>query len=185
MAYSFATNNVDNVPADMINDLTVSNEELPLEGTASDKYDRLLQVWSDTSLYSNDSGIEYPSFYGGSKVDSNNDMVIYVTSLDENIIDYFENLISLDHVRFSEVTYSVQELFDVQNAINDYVLSGEKRRIDTSAIVGTGISFEKNAVNVYISPSAPEDLTDILLEEFSQGNNFCNLNFMTLDLWLV
>lgn len=187
ISYSLAINSKNGMPSDEGLETAAIESEISvdeskyIEESTSDKYNHLLREWSNNSDFPNDSNIEYPSFYGGSSIDPNNDMVIYVTSLDRNITGYFEDIINLDDVRFSKVTHSFQELRNTQEALNNYIQNCEDEKI-RSSITGTGISFENNAVNVYISSSASKDLPDVLLKKLSSKNDSCNLNFITFDL---
>ena len=81
-----------------------------ISNLGSEKYNHLLDIWREDGPYSSTQDIAYPSFYGGCYEDDNKDFVIMVTSLDQEVIDYFENLIDLNYVRFSLVENSYQEL---------------------------------------------------------------------------
>lgn len=161
---------------------SASEEELQhIAELSSDEYNHLLRVWSKDPNYPSDTDANFPDFYGGSSTGDNNDMVIYVTRLDQDVIDYFGNIIDLNHVQFSRVTNSYQELLHTQEAIDFYIDSCEAKEI-CSAITGTGISQDNNAVNIYISSNAPSGLTDVILEKISHVNDTCEIRFITLDL---
>lgn len=161
---------------------SASEEELQhIAELSSDKYNHLLQMWSKDLNYSSDTDTNFPNFYGGSSTGDNNDMIIYVTRLDQDVIDYFGNIIDLNHVQFSKVTNSYQELLNTQEAIDFYIDNCEDKEI-CSAITGTGISQDNNAVNIYISSNAPSGLTDVILEKISHVNDTCKIRFITLDL---
>ena len=81
---------------------TIAEEELQrIAELSSDKYNHLLQVWSKDPNYPSDTDANFPDFYGGAYVDDNKELVILVTILNDETIDYFGNLIDLEHVRFS------------------------------------------------------------------------------------
>lgn len=159
-----------------------SEEELQrIAELSSDKYNHLLQVWSKDPNYPSDIDANFPDFYGGAYVDDNKELVITVTSLDEETTDYFKDLIDLEHVRFSLVDHSLQELFDVQAEIDSYLQSGTDKEI-CSAITGTGITQRENAVNVYVASNAPSDLPGVILNRFHPTDSSCDIRFTTLDL---
>ena len=161
---------------------SASEEELQyIAELSSDKYNHLLQVLRKYLNYSIDTDTNFPNFYVGSSTGDNNDMIIYVTRLDQDVIDYFGNIIDLNHVQFSKVTNSYQELLNAQEAIDFYIDNCEDKEI-CSAITGTGISEDNNAVNIYISSNAPSGLTDVILEKISHVNDTCEIRFITLDL---
>lgn len=73
---------------------------------SSDKYNDLLQAWSKDPNYPSDTDANFPDFYGGAYVDDNKELVILVTTLDDETVQYFETLIDLEHVRFSSAEHS-------------------------------------------------------------------------------
>ena len=138
---------------------TIAEEELQrIAELSSDKYNHLLQVWSKDPNYPSDTDANFPDFYGGAYVDDNKELVILVTILNDETIDYFGNLIDLEHVRFSLADNSFQELLYVQETIENCLDSNSLDENSSALITGTGISIKENAVIVY---AATEDLDNI------------------------
>lgn len=132
----------------------MSGEELQrVAEHSSDQYNHLLQVWSKDPNYPSDTDANFPAFYGGAYMDGP-ELVIMVTSLDEETIGYFEALIDLEHVQFSLADRSFQELLHTQASINEWLASNP---LDETAahITGTGISMRENSVVVYTENPEP------------------------------
>ncbi|NBI67087.1 hypothetical protein D1646_09695 [Pseudoflavonifractor sp. 60] len=181
MAYTFAYNGQDIHDSASSSTSTSSAEELEyISNLGTEKYNYLLDVWREDGAYSRTQDISYPSFYGGCYEDDNKDFVIMVTSLDQEVIDYFENLIDLNYVRFSLVENSYQELLDGKATIKQLLSSGAFGESITKLFTGTGISQRENAVNVYL---ATEDIAAIrdTIEQVYAANTYkpCKLRFIS------
>lgn len=154
-----------------------------ISNLGTEKYNHLLDVWREDGAYSPTQDITYPSFYGGCYEDDNKDFVIMVTSLDQEVINYFEDLIDLDHVRFSLAENSYQELLDGKAVINQLLHSVAFGETIGNLFTGTGISEKENAVNIYV---ATEDIDSIrgTIEEIYAANSDrpCKLRFVSA--WL-
>lgn len=123
-----------------------------LENQANEKYNKLLQVWAYAPELIDDANANFPSFYGGAYINAEKKLVIQVTSLDESVIEYFENIIGLTNVIFDEVKYSYAEL---KQAHADIVNKMDATSTDPiiANIAGVGISYKDNAVALYLITS--------------------------------
>lgn len=152
-----------------------------LENLASEKYNYLLRAWSNGARYLTKDTIVYPSFYAGAMSDDNKNLVILVSQLDQDVVDYFGSLIDLDHVRFTQVSSSLNELFDAKDIVNRYIRDRENPEL-CSAITATGISYDQNAVNIYLKFDTPSHITDAIAEQFSIENGFpCKIQFLEFE----
>lgn len=161
---------------------TTSEEELQrIAELSSDKYNHLLQVWSKDPNYPSDIDANFPDFYGGAYVDDNKELVITVTSLDEETIGYFGNLIDLEHVRFSLADHSFQELLDTQESINTLLTSNSLDEKIAASITGTGISVKENSAVVYAATENFGDIRNSLATVYStRDSKNCNIIFCSL-----
>lgn len=123
------------------------------ESIADNKLDRILDEWSINDGFS-DYETDFPSFYGGAFIDENKNLVIQVTSLDDEVIKYFESLIDTNDVVFHEVKYSYKELLEQMDAISQSI--GKNSRM--AGINGVSISQKNNQVNVYYSPDSARSI---------------------------
>lgn len=148
---------------------------------SSDKYNDLLQVWSKDPNYPSDTDANFPDFYGGAYVDDNKELVILVTTLDDETVQYFETLIDLEHVRFSSAEHSFQELLHAQEAVDHCLASGTLDENVSALITGTGISAKENSVIVYAAAENPEELRGSFANVFSANDSqACNIQFHSL-----
>ena len=161
---------------------STSKEELQrIAELSSDKYNHLLQVWSKNPNYPSDIDANFPDFYGGAYVDDNKELVILVTTLDDKTINYFGDLIDLEHVRFSLANHSFQELLRTQEAIDHYLASDDLDEKFSTLITGTGISVKENAVTVYAATENLEELRNSFINVYSaRRGQPCNIRFHTL-----
>lgn len=137
---------------DTIVPVALSAELQALENQANEKYNKLLQVWAYNPEFIDDVNANFPSFYGGAYINAEKELVILVTSLDESVIEYFENIIDLTNVVFDEVEYSYDEL---KRAHSDVVSKMNAASTDPliANIAGVGISYKDNAVALYLVAS--------------------------------
>lgn len=150
---------------------------------SSDKYNHLLQVWSKDPNYPSDTDANFPDFYGGAYIDDNKELVILVTILDNETINYFKNLIDLEHVRFSLADHSFQELLHAQESINNYLASDGLDGTSSALITGTGISIKENAVTVYAATENLEELHNSLASVYTtRSGQPCKIQFHTLKV---
>lgn len=91
------------------------------ERMSTEKYNLLLQTWSEDPDCPDDRYADFPDFYGGAYIDKDKSLVIQVTRLDGEVEEYFRSLIDMDNVRLNRVDCSLQELFDRQEAIDRHV----------------------------------------------------------------
>ena len=148
---------------------------------SSDKYNDLLQAWSKDPNYPSDTDANFPDFYSCAYVDDNKELVILVTTLDDETVQYFETLIDLEHVCFSAAEHSFQELLHAQEAVDHCVASGTLDENVSALITGTGISAKENAVIVYAATENPEELCGSFTDVFSANNSqACNIQFHSL-----
>ncbi len=156
----------------------VSGEDLEyISNLGSEKYDHLLDVWREGVPYSSSEEANYPSFYGGCYEDDNKYLVIAVTSLDQEVIDYFESLIDLDYVRFALVQDSYQTLLEEKEIINQLLYSGAFGETVTESFTGVGISVEKNSLNIYVATEDSTIHNTIETVYTSNSDHPCKLRF--------
>lgn len=147
-----------------------------ISNLGTEKYNLLLDTWRG-------SGFDpiYPSFYGGCYAADNKDFILLVTSLDQDVIDYFGDLIDLGHVGFFLVEHSFQELLDDKAVMSGLLHSGAFGEKITNLFTGIGIAQQENAVNIYL---ATEDFKEVrgtietIYAEFSSHQ--CPLRFVSL-----
>lgn len=157
----------------------VSGEDLEyISNLGSEKYDHLLDVWREGVPYSSSEEANYPSFYGGCYEDDNKYLVIAVTSLDQEVIDYFESLIDLDYVRFTLVQDSYQKLLDEKEVMGQLLCSGAFGETVTESFTGIGISIEKNSLNIYLSSEDSATCNTIKKVYASHSDRPCKLRFL-------
>lgn len=154
---------------------TAFAQETSKEADANEKYNILLNEWAYDKEYIDDVNANFPEYYGGAYID-NDDLVIQVTSLNDEIREYFAELIDLNGVIFEEVTYSFEELKVEQQKIEELMTSDEL----PFKIVGVGISIKSNSITAYIDNSQKKlSVNDIKKElsdfanieiEFSEGD---------------
>lgn len=154
-----------------------------ISNLGTEKYNLLLEVWRGEGSYP-----AYPSFYGGCYEADNKDLILMVTSLDQEVIDYFGNLIDLEHVGFSPVEHSFQELLDAKAVISDLVSSGAFGEEITSQFTGVGISEPENSVNIYLATEnlwAARGPIEMVYAQHSDSP--CPLRFFSLypDNWII
>ncbi|MCI8914205.1 MAG: hypothetical protein HFF38_08780 [Lawsonibacter sp.] len=152
-----------------------------ISNLGSEKYNHLLDIWREDGPYSSTQDIAYPSFYGGCYEDDNKDFVIMVTSLDQEVIDYFENLIDLNYVRFSLVENSYQELLNEQAVVKQLLSSGAFGENITKLFTGTGISQQENAVNIYLATVDIDSVRGTIEQVYAANTDQpCKLRFVSL-----
>ena len=156
----------------------VSGEDLEyISNLGSEKYSHLLDVWREGVPYSSREKANYPSFYGGCYEDDNKYLVIAVTSLDQEVIDYFESLIDLDYVRFTLVQDSYQKLLDEKEVMGQLLCSGAFGETVTESFTGIGISEDDNALNIYLA-SEDSATCNIIEQVYASNSDYpCKLRF--------
>ena len=180
-AYAFAYNRQNIYDIASPSTSARSSDELEyISNLGTEKYNHLLDVWRKDGAYSRTQDTTYPSFYGGCYEDDNKDFVIMVTSLDEEVIDYFENLIDLNYVRFSLVENSYQELLDGKAVIKQLLFSGAFGEDITSLFTATGISQGENAVNIYLATEDIDAVGDTIEQVYAANTDQpCKLHFIS------
>ena len=104
-----------------------------------------------------------------------------VTSLDQEVIDYFENLIDLNYVRFSLVENSYQELLNEQAVVKQLLSSGAFGENITKLFTGTGISQQENAVNIYLATVDIDSVHGSIEQVYAANTDQpCKLRFVSL-----
>lgn len=133
----------------------LNNKALLLENEANEKYNKLLLEWAYDKTILDDVDADFPYFYGGAYIDPSKQLVIQVTEINDAIVDYFKNIIDIENVSFQTVKYSYSELKSIKdiliNRMNIVVQS------DNVSIIGVGISFPQNTVDVYVNKEITKD----------------------------
>ena len=121
---------------------------------ANEKYNQLLVEWAFDKNYPNDIYADFPDFFGGAYIGDHGNLVILLTEQNEEIEDYFADLIGLDNVIFEMTDYSFATLISESDAaaaaVNDVNASYH------GAISSVGISIPDNAINVYVNMTVVE-----------------------------
>lgn len=128
----------------------VTLEELQQkEDVAVGKYNNLLAQWAYDEEFIDDVNADFPEFYGGMYLDDDKNLVIQVTTLTDEVVDYFGGIIDLTDVEFEEVSYSFEELKEVHDDLENNMYSGEgySWAEDISAV---GVSLVDNCVTLYL-----------------------------------
>ncbi len=135
-----------------VNLAVLSDELQELENEANEKYNELLNEWSENSQFVTESNVNYPDFYGGAYINNEKELVIQVTYLDDSIEEYFGSIINLTNVVFEEVSYSFNELKQAHGEIVEK-MNPNSSDLLISSIAGVGISFPDNSVSLYVVTS--------------------------------
>lgn len=121
---------------------------------ANEKYNQLLVEWAFDKKYPNDIYADFPDFFGGAYVGDHGNLVIMLTRKDEEIEDYFEELIGLDNVLFELSDYSFETLVAESDAAA--AAMNEVNDKYHGAVSSVGISIPDNAINVYVNVTVVE-----------------------------
>ena len=160
-------------------------QELGGPKTPSDKYDYLIRCWSDFE-YPSDRHADFPPFYSGAYMREDQEVVILVTSLDQEVIDYFASLIDLEGIHFAQVEHSIDELFAAKEWINARIASKELDDPLRRQMRGTGLAFQENKVNVYVGfdlyldPEVEADIVQALYAGYDGAQ--CEILFKRMEL---
>lgn len=154
--------------------LSVPSEYLlEKEDDACEKYATLLDAWSNDNSVS-EFTVTYPSFYGGVYIDNEKNLVIQVTDLTDEIIDYFDGIIDLENVVFNQVDYSYSDLkaqYDI--ILNDIIKTGS-----IPSVNGVTLVEKDNSVNVYISEDGTASINTLSSESLDDYLIIDNVNFI-------
>lgn len=158
---------------------TASLEELQtLENESNQKYNTLLLAWAYDPEYVDDVYADFPSFYGGAYLNDTKELVIQVTSLDAEVIAYFENLIDLTNVIFEKVDYPYSQLVEEHDAIVEALASTSDDAL-TDSISAVGIAMQDNAVALYVDlPNAGLNATSLDDEIERELSGFENIKII-------
>ena len=129
-----------------------TEQEQIKEDIANKKYNRLLSEWAYDSRFVDDVYAEFPSFYGGAYINCDKDLVIQVTSINDEITSYFKNIIDLEDVIFEEVKYPYDRLVKDHDLIADRILCNIEDNYN-QRVSGIGISIPENKITVYLEIS--------------------------------
>jgi len=128
---------------------TLDEDLMEKESEANEKYNILLREWAYDEERIDDVNADFPDYYGGAYIDESKNLVIQVTSLNDEIRAYFDDLIELENVIFEVVEYSYENLKCEKEAIVEKMKSQE---FDSFSLTGVGISFENNSVTAHVEP---------------------------------
>lgn len=174
MAYAFPysiNNRVSEIPA-----APRENPEY-ISNLASEKANHLFDIWCEGAPYSSRGQANYPLFYGGCYIDDDKYLVIAVTLLSQEVIDYFESLIDLDYVRFLLVRDSYQKLLDEKEIIKQLLCSGAFGETVTKSFTGIGISESENSLHIFVATEDSTVHNTIETVYASNSNHPCKLRF--------
>ena len=96
------------------------------------KYNELLDEWTSGVDTEGNVNIAYPDYYGGAYIDDDKNLVILVTTEIEVARKEISTIINLADIKFENVTYSFNQLREVQDEIESDV--------ETSKGLGKGIT---------------------------------------------
>lgn len=159
--------------------VALSDELQTLENEANEKYNKLLETWAYNPQFIDDVNANFPTFYGGAYINGEKKLVIQVTSCDESVVGYFENIIDLTNVIFEEVKYSYDELKQAHAEIAEKMDATSTDSL-ISNIAGVGISFPDNAVSLYLVTSESVAKSDSIRKEIqNKVSTFDNIKIIT------
>ncbi len=144
---------------------------LQKEDEACAKYSSLLQAWSNNS----ETGINYPDFYGGAYINNDKNLVIQVTSIADEIINYFGSIINLNNVIFNEVEYPYSTL----KAQYDTIVNNVVKSNNFPLVTGVSIIEKDNSINIYISNDSTTAIMPLSLESLDDYIIIDNVNLIT------
>ena len=119
------------------------------ESIAIDKYNKLLLTWAYDPKHPSDTNADFPSFYGGSYLDANKELIIMVTILNEEIERYFSEIIDMTDVRLEIVNSSYSELLEVHRFLFEYIFLGAEQLSEDDILLyiySVDIAHIENAV---------------------------------------
>lgn len=159
----------------------ITDELLLKENVANDKYNTLLKNWAYDPNLIDDVNAEFPEFYGGAYINDNKELVIQVTTLNDDVRTYFSNMIDLTDTVFEEVKYSYDELKAEKDKLVEKMRSGKNERTTPfEYISGVGISFPENSISLYVTkPQSVKSSADINCESVKQSiSSFENIDII-------
>lgn len=134
------------------------------ESDAIIKYNTLLQAWAPAPELVSDYQMNFPDIYGGAYIDEEKNLVIQVTKLTKETLEFFSGIIDISDVIFEVVQCSMNEIKEVRETIDKELISDKTQSFD--GFLGTGISFRNNSVKVYVTES-----NEFLTEKIEQFKN--------------
>lgn len=125
----------------------ISVEMQAIEAAAIEKNEQLFRSWAGGAAYFDAFSVDFPHFFGGTYIGYGHRLVIQVTTLDDEIRDYFSNIIDTASVVFKEVNHSLRDLMDFQDAVISLRDFDSENRLFAS-ISSVGLVIDDNAVVV-------------------------------------
>ena len=119
------------------------------ENESNNKYCALLTEWAYDKQNISDTYADFPEFYGGAYIDDDFNLVIQVTELTDEIVDYFAKIIDLENVSFETVNYPFSTLIAEHDLISEQIQNNPDDD-NIANIVGVGISIPENSINLYV-----------------------------------
>ncbi|MCL2547007.1 MAG: S1 family peptidase [Oscillospiraceae bacterium] len=177
-------NNESRVTASRIVDsyMYLSREMQEREDTAIEIYNQMRRAWgNDSEIYTPEDEMNYPKFYGGAFINEESSLVILVTSLNDDVVRYFERIIDVSQVTFEEVAHSIHDLKSVQESITE-IMDLDSDDFFVSNIVSVGLYFPDNAVSVSVLQQGTvvrggifeQVFTHMVKNTVSMTADFCN-----------
>ena len=120
----------------------------------------------------------YPSYYGGSFIEPDGHLTLFVVGDSLNAVSQFERISDSPLIQYRSANYSYQTLCEVNNAITTHLDNGPKSVAKN--VSAYGLNTEYNAVEVYLVDASFEkikefkDVYDHPCLMFSQLGKFMN-----------
>lgn len=98
---------------------TYGNSDLSIKELESAKMDALLRSELLSQPFSMETK-EYATYFGGSYINDDADLVVMLTSMEENVLNYYRGVINNDYVIYQLCNNSLNELNELKDSILDY-----------------------------------------------------------------
>lgn len=110
--------------------------------SSTNKYNKLMSIWSKDGKNSEFANMNYPDFYGGMWLGDDGGLEIAVVGLNEQKKKYFSDIIDITDVTFVEAKYSYSAIYLENKRISE-LMTNPKTEAE-KAIGGVGIG--KNTI---------------------------------------
>lgn len=100
----------------------------------------------------------YPSYYGGSFIEPDGYLTLFVVGDSLNAVSQFEKISDSPIIQYRAAKYSYQELCEVNNAIQGHLETGSKSVAKN--VSAYGLDAEHNAVEVYLVDASTEKINE-------------------------
>lgn len=142
--------------------IVLSSYSIPTTVMAQDNYEENMYA-SNTCLKNfevywdsvTEDDMYYPDYYAGSEIMSNGKLKMYLTSLDQSIIQEITTICGTDDIIFAQSEHSYNELYQVQTKLLENYFNGNSYDIQSFSI-----SIPQNEIQLYLQDTSSYSLTD-------------------------